>query len=152
MLPNDPSAMLSRLLALHARRRSERRRAALTLDAARARAARGAALLDDRDPGWADRVDLGTLRLSDGTACVLRQLSGGSRRGLRARVLDLSSAPSRFVSPIDLGFQAVGDLGEAAEDLDYALLTRAWRDEVVARRGGGLPTRPLVRNVAREAG
>ncbi|MEM1116271.1 MAG: hypothetical protein AAF845_13205 [Bacteroidota bacterium] len=124
--------MLFRALA---RRRHARRLAAVTLDAARARAARGAAILDAEDPGWANRVDAESLRLGDGQACVLGQLHGEYRRGLgRARVLDLSSAPSRFVSPVDLGFQAVGDLGKAAEDLDYALLTRAWRDIVRARR------------------
>ena len=117
-------------------RRRARRLAALTLDAARARAAQGAALLDDRDPGWAARIDPGTLALGDGAACVLGQLWGEYRHGLgRARVIDLSSAPTRFVSPVDLGFQAVGDLGEAAESLDYALLTRAWRDQLAARVG-----------------
>ncbi len=130
-------------------RRHARRLAALTPDVARARAARGADLLDDRDPGWAARVDPDTLRLGDGAACVLGQLWGEYRRGLgRARVLDLSSAPSRFVSPVDLGFQAVGDLGEAAEDLDYALLTRAWRAEVVRRRVGETPVLLASRNAA----
>lgn len=118
-----------------ARRRRARRLAAVTFEAAQARAARGAEILDAEDPGWADRVDAASLRLGDGQACVLGQLHGEYRRGLgRARVLDLSSAPRRFVSPVDLGFQAVGDLGEAAEDLDYALLTRAWREVVHARR------------------
>ena len=135
--------------ALAARRRA-RRLAALTLDAARARAGRGAALLDDGDPGWADRVDPGGLALGDGRACVLGQLWGDYRRGLgRARVIDLSSAPGRFVSPVDLGFQAVGDLGEAAEALDYALLTRAWRERVAERRTvGGRLNRPGTRNAA----
>ncbi|WP_095511485.1 hypothetical protein [Rubrivirga marina] len=131
-------------------RRRARRLAALTLDAARARAARGAALLDDRDPGWADRVDPGSLHLSDGEACVLGQLWGEYRQGLgRARVLDFSSAPGRFVSPVDLGFQAVGDLGDAAEALDYTFLTRAWRDEVTARRAlGEAPNASPARNAA----
>lgn len=115
-------------------RRQSRRLAALTLDAARARAAQGATLLDDRQPGWAGRIDPATLALGDGAACVLGQLWGEYRHGLgRARVIDLSSAPTRFVSPVDLGFQAVGDLGDAAESLDYALLTRAWRDEIAGR-------------------
>lgn len=129
-------------------RRLVRRLAAVTLDAARHRAAQGAALLDDRDPGWAARVDPDALHLSDGAACVLGQLWGEYRRGLgRSRILDLSSAPTRFVSPVGLGFQAVGDLGAAAEDLDYALLTRAWRDEVTRRasapngRDEGVPAR-----------
>ena len=130
-------------------RRHLRRLARLTPEAARARAARGAELLDDRDAGWAERVDVGTLALADGGACVLGQLWGEYRRGLgRARVLDLSSAPTRFVSPVDLGFQAAGDLGRAAEDLDYALLTRAWRDEVAARRAVGAPPTPAPRRNA----
>lgn len=131
-------------------RRRARRLAALTADAARSRAARGAALLDDRDPGWAGRIDTDGLALGDGAACVLGQLWGEYRLGLgRSRVLDLSSAPTRFVSPVDLGFQAVGDLGEAAEDLDYAFLTRAWRAEVTERQArsavpGEHPARPAA--------
>ncbi|HEX9952625.1 MAG TPA: hypothetical protein VGB53_12710 [Rubricoccaceae bacterium] len=117
-----------------AARRTARRLAALTLDTARLRAARGAAFLDALDPAWARRVDPRRLELADGAACVLGQLHGDYRLGLgRARVLDLSSAPVASLSPVDLGFQAVGDLGEPAEALDYAFLTRAWRDEVVAR-------------------
>ena len=137
-----------------AARREARQRAALTLGAARDRAARGAALLDEADPGWADRVDPGALALGDGQACVLGQLHGEYRRGLgRARVLDLSSAPSRFVSPVDLGFQAVGTLGEAAEDLDYTHLTRAWREAVADRRGlGERPTSAAARNAASRVG
>ena len=136
------------------RRRQSRRLAGLTLDAARARAARGAALLDDRDAGWATRIDPGALALGDGAACVLGQLWGEYRHGLgRARVIDLSSAPTRFVSPVDLGFQAVGDLGEAAESLDYALLTRAWRDEVAARAPlRGAPTSTPTRNATSDLG
>ncbi len=130
--------MLGPFLTRLRARRHVRRLGALTSAAARQRAARGAALLDDRDPGWADRIDERSLALADGGACVLGQLWGEYRRGLgRARVLDLSSAPTRFVSPVDLGFQAVSDLGGAAEDLDYTLLTRAWRDEVRDRQSGG---------------
>lgn len=126
------------LLRRLAQRRRARRLASVTLDAARQRAGRGAALLDEADPGWAQRVDPGALHLGDGQACVLGQLHGEYRRGLgRARVIDLSSAPGRFVSPVDLGFQAVGDLGAAAESLDYSYLTRAWREEVDGRREVG---------------
>ena len=126
-------------------RRLDRRRAALTYPAARRRAAAGARLLDDQDPGWAARVDPGRLELADGQACVLGQLWGEYRRGLgRGRVLDLSSAPTRFVSPVDLGFQATPGLGEAAEALDYAHLTRAWRALVRSRRQPEAP-RPTAR-------
>ncbi|MDT0630593.1 hypothetical protein [Rubrivirga litoralis] len=146
------------LLRFLAARRGARRLAALTLDGARARAGRGAALLDEQDPGWAGRVDPGALALGDGQACVLGQLHGDYRRGLgRARVIDLSSAPGRFVSPVDLGFQAVGGLGGAAEALDYALLTRAWREAVAERRPTEAalrrpPTARAGRNAAAAAG
>ena len=134
------------LFAILRARRDDRRRAALTLDAARTRAHRGAALLDDQDPGWPARIDPARLSLADGQACVLGQLWGEYRRGLgRSRILDLSSAPTRFVSPVDLGFQATPGLGDAAEALDYAHLTRAWRD-IVSERTAGLdelpPTEP----------
>ena len=67
---------------------------------------------------------------------------GGYRLGLgRARILDLSSAPIASLSPVDLGFQAIRDLGEAAEDLDYAFLTRAWRECLDARSP---PARPSL--------
>lgn len=127
--------MLSALLGRLAARRDARLRAALTLDAARARAAHGAALLDALDPAWAARVDPHRLELSDGAACVLGQLHGDYRLGLgRARVLDLSSAPMASLSPVDLGFQAIGDLGDAAEALDYTHLTRAWREAIRDRQ------------------
>ena len=133
-----------------AARRTARRLAAVTLDAARTRAARGAAFLDALDPAWATRVDARRLELSDGAACVLGQLHGDYRLGLgRARVLDLSSAPVASLSPVDLGFQAVADAGEPAEDLDYTFLTRAWREEVTARSvPAAVPVRAAVRSAA----
>lgn len=112
------------------------RGAASPLDRARA----GAAFLDGADPGWAARVSPSSLSLADGEACVLGQLHGDYRLGLgRARVVDLSSAPGagrlfHAASPVDLGFQALGAFGSAEEILDYAALTRAWRDEIRRRR------------------
>ena len=34
----------------------------------------GAKLLDEKSPGWFQRIDLGKLCMSDGTVCVLGQL------------------------------------------------------------------------------
>ena len=119
--------------------------AALSLDAARVRAARGASFLDGADPGWSQRLDLATLELADGRACVLGQLHGEFRLGLfRARVLDGSSAPSfRFESPSALGFHTLHGLDAPAEALDYAFLTRAWREEVGRRREEPMVAPPL---------
>ncbi|NNF57862.1 MAG: hypothetical protein HKN04_06440 [Rhodothermaceae bacterium] len=141
--------MLHRLRAHLAARRLARRQAAVTLDAARARVQRGAAVLDERDPGWHARISPATLELADGQACVLGQLHGDYRLGLgRARVLDFSSAPIASLSPVDLGFQANADLGEAIEALDYAFLTRAWR-EAIRERSVSVGSDPIR---AREVG
>jgi hypothetical protein len=130
-----------------------RRLPAVSLEDARARAARGAAFLDGTDPGWHERVHAGTLALSDGQACVLGQLHGEFRLGLfRARVFDCSSARIAFVSPVDLGFHAGQDLSEADEALDYTFLTRAWREEVARRCGSAQPVEVPAGAVSAGAG
>jgi len=43
-----------------------------------ARVARGVALLDERLPGWRDRIDLKKLRLDNACFCVLGQLYAGT--------------------------------------------------------------------------
>lgn len=137
--------MLRRLLDSYAERARLRRVLSVTLDAARLRAGRGAAYLDDADPGWPTRLDPATLELADGAHCVLGQLHGGFRDGLlRARILDLSSAPLASLSPVDLGFQARRDLGDEVEALDYAFLNRAWREAIAERREAreAVPARP----------
>ncbi len=128
--------MLQRALTAYRHRRRERQVLSVTLEAARRRAGRGAAYLDAADPGWHGRLDPATLELSEGSHCVLGQLHGGFRRGLlRARILDLSSAPLASLSPVDLGFQARRDLGDETEALDYSFLTHAWREALALRRG-----------------
>lgn len=132
--------MLDRLLVSYHERRRLRRTLGVTFEAARTRARRGAAYLDEADPGWHTRLDPATLELADGAHCVLGQLHGEFRNGLlRARILDLSSAPLASLSPVDLGFQARRDLGEALEALDYAYLNRAWREALAARRAARPP-------------
>lgn len=140
--------MLQRLLANHRARRYQRRVRTVTIEAARARVRRGAAYLDDAGDGWHNRLNPATLELADGAHCVLGQLHGGFRTGLlRARILDLSSAPIASLSPVDLGFQARRDLGGEIEALDYAFLNRAWREELDRRRGAreesGAVERPM---------
>ena len=132
--------MLDSLRLALAERRRQRVASRVSTEWAASRARSGAELLDGEDPGWAARVDTRTLELADGQACVLGQLHGDFRRGLfRSRVLGVSSAPARFVSPVDLGFQATREGGPEAERLDYAFLTRAWREEIASRQTPTLP-------------
>lgn len=104
-------------------------------ECARERARRGAAYLDEADPGWHARIDLGGLTLESGSACVLGQLHGDFRRGLmRARLLHLGSAPRASVSPVRYGFQCVRGVSDEETDRDFRFLNRAWREEVRRRQ------------------
>jgi hypothetical protein len=73
----------------------------------------GAALLDERLPGWRAAIDADSLDLSSGCDCVLGQVFGDFNKG--EAVLDLSRADSRR-----LGFFVSGGT-------TYTRLTAAWR-------------------------
>ena len=62
---------------------------------------RGAAMLDERLPGWRDHVDPDTLELEGECDCVLGQLFGGYTEG--EELLGLSTTESRR-----LGFLVYG--------------------------------------------
>ena len=106
----------------------------VTAPSAHERARRGAAYLDDVAPGWFDGVDVGSLNLADGNACVLGQLHGSFSIGLgRSGLFSLSSAPRASFSPVDLGFHCVQGVSADLQDVDHANLTEAWREEVGRR-------------------
>jgi len=99
------------------------------------RVARGAAYLDEVDPVWYRGVDPETLELSSGSSCVLGQLYGGFRLGLRrAHLFHLSSAPRANLSPVSYGFFHVQGVSEDLQDRDYGYLTDAWSREVRKRQ------------------
>lgn len=83
------------------------------------RAAAGATMLDERVPGWHDKIDLTTIEIVSGTRCILGQLYGTYGIGLKELSLNESY---RF------GFTAGSD------DLN-----QAWRDEVARRRFAKVP-------------
>ena len=113
---------------------ARRRRRAITPEAARQRAARGAAYLDEVDPGWYMRVDVQTMELAHASCCVLGQLHGDFRMGLsRSRLLSMGSAPRASLSPVHLGFLCVSDPDPAWQEQDYHYLNRAWQQEVRRR-------------------
>ncbi len=112
-----------------------RRARRVTYAWARERVHRGAAYLDDVDPGWHRRVHAGTLELASGRSCVLGQLHGDFRVGLlRARLLDLSSAPRASLSPATFGFRCVAGVAGHVQARDYHLLNRAWRAAIRRRQ------------------
>jgi hypothetical protein len=99
------------------------------------RVARGAAYLDEREPGWDERIDLETLDLYAPCRCVLGQLATDLNRwgdvrarfGLRAAWMT-DSRPTADA----LGFN-VPD-GEQQIHRQYLNLTAAWRELIEARR------------------
>ncbi len=94
------------------------------------RVAQGAALLDEKLPGWAGRIDIGTLRMRDTCQCVLGQLfaidpeeDDGYWAGLRD--LDIPNRPVRI--PESYGF-AAADPGDyrALDDEWIRVITERW--------------------------
>lgn len=99
------------------------------------RAARGAAYLDDVNPGWHEQLDPDLLQLASGRACVLGQLHGDFRLGLgRASLFNMGTAPRASLSPVHFGFMCVQGVSDELADQDYVYLNRAWREEIRRRQ------------------
>jgi len=109
-----------------------------TLPPLTARAAAGAALLDQRWPGWHHQVDPGRLDLEDWRADILGQLYGTFGAGVHKLTGGLSEAE------VDAWTVAHGF---DVDDLDlrpstgpvhaYLALTGAWQAELRRREGAG---------------
>jgi hypothetical protein len=108
-----------------------------TLPPMHARVAAGAALLDQRRPGWRAQVDPGRLDLLDWRADVLGQLYGSFGAGVRTLTPGLGEAEVdawTIAHGFDLG---EADLARAAGPVAaYRVLTELWQAEVTRRRAG----------------
>jgi len=82
---------------------------------------RGAALLDDKVPGWQDKIDLATLDMSNCANCVVGQVYGDYDLGLAELDGEAQRQPSRY------GFAAL-----PTEMFDT--LTDKWRAFLERRR------------------
>ena len=93
------------------------------------RVAKGAALLDEKRPGWVDRIDLDTLDIDNCEDCVLGQ-------AFEAEVHDDENCGYTD------GLEALGipsgrpeeDFGFDAHRADQASLTAEWKRVITARR------------------
>ena len=103
---------------------------ATTNQVLKARVERGAALLDAEQPGWASRIDVPTLDMSSGYACVLGQVY----------------EPGSLGSGYGTGIQALGIIGNALGTVSHGFnydsagddtrLLPLWREAIEARCGG----------------
>jgi hypothetical protein len=108
-----------------------------TLPSIPARAAAGAALLDQRRPGWHSQVDGDRLDLEDWRADVLGQLYGSFGAGVHKLTGGRSEAEVDAWT-VGHGFDLDDtDLGRSAGSrAAYQALTAAWRAELARRREG----------------
>lgn len=102
----------------------------------------GAQLLDEREPGWAQRIDVQGLEMSACKACVLGQLYGDFGAGMdRLWGSKLSALGEASASKMH-GF-GVADLTEPEEfylevGLRYDTLRVLWLEQIRERTGGEL--------------
>lgn len=84
----------------------------------------GIGLLDQKRPGWWKGIDLGKLRMTLCTSCVLGQIYGGFEKALDSLGLDNGR---------EHGFS--GRLGSYPDDKDdYPILNSLWATEIRKRQ------------------
>lgn len=101
------------------------------------RVARGVALLDEKHPGWWERIDVDRLNLRSGCNCVLGQTWDGDYAGSSTAYMHHLDAllPEESYRDYEFGFDAEAEDGEEQDD-EYDALTAEWRRVILARRGG----------------
>ena len=98
----------------------------MTTDKVQERVSRGAALLDQRYPGWFTKIDLAHLDMSTNCLCVLGQVTGS----YAASTGELCPGTADWH-----GFMAaVHEASEESYDRAYAALDREWTQVILARR------------------
>jgi hypothetical protein len=114
------------------------------------RAARGAALLDQRWPGWADAIDPRRLDLASAEDDVLGQLYGSFDEGLGELVM-LDANPGAWADSDwapTYGFDLPAEIGSDQEPAGYADLIRCWRSEIARRQHPGRAVQPMTETAA----
>lgn len=105
---------------------------------AETRCRQGALLLDTRNPGWADQINLEALNMADTNSCVCGQVFGGYMRGLSVLFdTDEEGAYSSEMRDDMYGFAIFEDLnGDASvyDDYDWDQLAEAWKPLIEARQ------------------
>lgn len=106
------------------------------------RVAAGVAWLDEKEPGWVDRIDLDELYMNRCSDCVLEQIFGDY---WDAPLLPLSPRSSEAMDEYDdraaaLGFQFAAELRKFGSlngrRADYEALAAEWRRVIEGRRSG----------------
>lgn len=111
-----------------------------------ARVAKGAALLDEKKPGWVDLIDLDKLNVQSSYACVTAQLSGSDDYYTGMQQLGLTHGDGGTY--VAHGFNAESEdwaeeSADAPEGYDqdeaYDTLNTLWRGLITGRREDSAP-------------
>lgn len=95
-----------------------------------AKVAKGAELLDNERPGWADDIDLESLNMAEGNHCILGQLYGDYVDGLYALGFTRGWGSRGHGFTLHVGWSSASDSME-----DWYTLHALWRKEVASRVG-----------------
>lgn len=101
------------------------------------RVARGAALLDEKRPGWLGEISLDRLAMLSGTECALGQLYGSYRLAVDALWPDEASAVYHCCAPSALayGFQSARLISaDHNHHGEYGVLQSTWEARITALR------------------
>jgi hypothetical protein len=104
-----------------------------------ARVQRGIALLDEKMPGWEDRIDVSALNISSAMHCVTAQLSDVHSYVKGMEMLGLQDSWESDGSYTQHGFSAENSFADGLpEGYDQAeafqILTEIWMREIAARQ------------------
>lgn len=103
------------------------------MDSVEARVARGAALLDEKRPGWERKIDLAVFALDDGCKCVVGQLFGDYIDGI-----GLLGCPGPWNTALDLEWERRhGFLTSYGESWSWEELEEAWASLLKERFDSG---------------
>lgn len=101
-------------------------------------AATGAALLDEKSPGWAMEINAATLRMETFTHCILGQLYGHYTKGINELFEWDSSGYDDQATEHGFFLRTRQDPNRMEK---WLALDAAWREEVAKRRLVVLPDR-----------
>ena len=91
---------------------------------------RGALLLDDNMPGWADKIDLDRLNIAVGSLCILGQLFSPE---VEEDWMGFSQGMTRLLGDENDTYAEAVYHGFDGEPGDYHGLTLAWECEIINR-------------------
>lgn len=101
------------------------------------RVERGAAWLDEHEPGWELKIDLGELNLASCYKCILGQVYGRYENGLKVLARDLLES-SIYAERVDVMEENLGfDIG-FDEPIIYADLGKSWTSLIKERLDRGI--------------